>query len=116
MIPHKKPNPAHHNAGRLQNFNQSLTTHLSFANFTLKGFTGNISSAANLIERDKIGKHFSMLPQGDRATLHGITRRLRNLAAEARELAEEIAEFNRDKTKLDLGAKASRKERAQSKS
>jgi len=102
MIKRSKTNPNHHNAGRIGNFNQDRSRHLAFAQFTVKGYAGNLDTCARLVASDMRNEHWKELDDYDQEKTGKITKRLRNLAAEARDLAEDIAEFNRDKTKLKL--------------
>jgi hypothetical protein len=105
MFPRKKTNPKHPNAGKIGNFNQDRTRHLSFANFTISGFVGNLQTAANLLSSDVKDANWTKLPIEERGIQLDFAQRLHILALEAKDLAEDIAEFNRDKTKLDLSSK-----------
>lgn len=93
-------NPNHHNAGRVGTFNQDLTRHLSFLNMQLKGFQGNVSACIQLLSSDIAHTQFMNLPQANRESLYELNKRLRRLTGEISDLADDVAEFNRDKHKI----------------
>jgi hypothetical protein len=95
-----KPNPAHHNYGRHQNFNQRLSTRLSFVSFTLRGLRGNLTGARSGLLTVIKSKFFDELPEQEQLAIDLLSSRLTQLATECFELAEQAADINRSKTKL----------------
>lgn len=110
--PRKRPNPNHPNTGRPQNFNQKLTTRLSWLAFTISGLRGNLTSALDGIEQIKRAhpKEYYQLPESTRERLRYLENETARIISEFTDLEIETKEFNA--TKARVGPEPmSRKER-----
>lgn len=96
----RKPNPAHHNYGRLSNFNQKLSQRLAFVSFTAKGLHGNLTSARSQLLQLHRTAAFKKLQQEDQDRIVLLIGQMAGVAMHVRELADLAGDINRTKRLL----------------